>query len=503
MQLFLPFIAFFLLSIYSHAQTERTVYFDENWKVVNSNDGYTYYRKVNVDDQGNPVGKVRTYYLSTGALQWIGEFKSKDIECTNCEECKCEGLCSWFSDKGQKTSEAHYENGRVIGEQKYWDERGNPIDISDQINSAIASAEVLKQLLEHNIKTGDYDPLQGIWNVTTDLQFFLDGRLLSNKITYSKKGILKARGEYEAFAVNEGKSGLKFIETAQLGKYRVSLNDGKYTHAGTGILTEDLKLKVVIEVNKNLIRNALNTYDVTGIDAFYEMTFTKMYPLKDQVDEIVRRAIEEAPRTATGFALFESGVVATNHHVVENAKSIKIRGIKGDFSVALPAKVILEDRYNDIAILKIDDAHFKGLGEIPYRVKTIGSDVGEDIFVLGYPLTATMGEEVKLTTGVVSSRTGFQGSVSQYQISAPIQPGNSGGPLFDKGGNIIGIVSSKHRETDNVGYAIKASFLLNLVDLLPDKFGNAGSVLVSNNKLSEQVKILRNYVYIIEVNKDL
>ena len=69
-------------------------------------------------------------------------------------------------------------------------------------------------------------------------------------------------------------------------------------------------------------------------------------------------------------------------------------------------------------------------------MNTTTSEVGEEVFVLGYPLTATMGDEIKLTTGVISSKSGFQGDISQYQISAPVQPGNSGGPLFDSKGNI-------------------------------------------------------------------
>lgn len=63
------------------------------------------------------------------------------------------------------------------------------------------------------------------------------------------------------------------------------------------------------------------------------------------------------------------------------------------------------------------------------------------------------GVDVKLTNGIVSARTGFHGDVSQYQISAPVQPGNSGGPLFDSKGNIIGVVSAKHAGAENAGYA--------------------------------------------------
>lgn len=134
---------------------------------------------------------------------------------------------------------------------------------------------------------------------------------------------------------------------------------------------------------------------------------------------------------------------------------------------------------------------------IPYSVKTTTSEVGEEVFVLGYPLTATMGDEIKLTTGVVSSKSGFQGDVSEYQISAPIQPGNSGGPLFDSKGNVIGIVSAKHVGAENVGYAIKTSYLRNLMES-----AITTNVLPQNNKISSlnlsgKVKAVKNYVYYI------
>ena len=88
--------------------------------------------------------------------------------------------------------------------------------------------------------------------------------------------------------------------------------------------------------------------------------------------------------------------------------------------------------------------------------------MGMGVFVLGYPLVQSMGTEIKLTTGVVSSRSGFQGDQSQYQISAPVQPGNSGGPLFNDNGELIGIVSAKHTEAENVSYGVKLSHLKTL-----------------------------------------
>lgn len=200
--------------------------------------------------------------------------------------------------------------------------------------------------------------------------------------------------------------------------------------------------------------------------------------------------------TGTGFALLD-GCIATNYHVVENAKSIRVQGIGGSFNIHYNAEVIATDKHNDIAIIKISDNRFNGFGAIPYSVKKSMSEVGEDVFVLGYPLTTTMGDEIKLTTGIISSRTGFQGDVSLYQISAPIQPGNSGGPLFDNNGNLIGIVNAKHKDAENVSYAIKVSYLNNLVESASSKLLLPSKNIVSGMTLSNKVKAIKNFVFLI------
>lgn len=223
-----------------------------------------------------------------------------------------------------------------------------------------------------------------------------------------------------------------------------------------------------------------------------ESGYLKMYPTT-QNNKISH---EHQEWSGTGFAL-NNGYVVTNFHVIDNAKTIQIQGIDGDFSVKYNASIIATDKYNDLALLRINDSRFTGFGNIPYNIKTTLSDVGEEIFVLGYPLTSTMGDEIKLTTGVISSKTGFQGDVSLYQISAPIQPGNSGGPLFDYQGNLVGIVNAKHKGAENVGYAIKTSYLKNLIEssittsILPNDNQTAGLPLTS------KVKSLKNFVYMI------
>jgi S1-C subfamily serine protease len=203
--------------------------------------------------------------------------------------------------------------------------------------------------------------------------------------------------------------------------------------------------------------------------------------------------------SGTGFALNTKGYIVTNYHVIEDAKSIFVKGVNGQFSTSYNAKVVVSDKNNDLAIIQIDDNTFTSISKIPYTIKSTPSDVGENVFVLGYPLRASMGDEIKLTNGIISSKTGFQGDITSYQISAPVQPGNSGGPLFDKFGNLIGVINAKHIGAENVSYAIKVNYLKNLIDLLPSK-----PILNSTNTLtyltlSEQVKLLNKFVYIIEV----
>lgn len=228
--------------------------------------------------------------------------------------------------------------------------------------------------------------------------------------------------------------------------------------------------------------------------------YIRIYPSETQY--FSERAKSEQPTewSGTGFALKE-GYVVTNYHVVEGAKVITIQGIKGNFNTSYKAVIAGTDKNNDLALLKISDSLFTGFGTIPYSMSSNFSEVGEEIYVLGYPLTSTMGDEIKLTTGIISSKTGFQGDVALYQISAPIQPGNSGGPLFDKKGNIVGIVSAKHAGAENVGYAIKASYLRNLIESCASPSIIPTMNNVSTLPLTGKVKSEKNFVFFIKCSK--
>lgn len=203
--------------------------------------------------------------------------------------------------------------------------------------------------------------------------------------------------------------------------------------------------------------------------------------------------------TGSGIAI-DNRLVATNYHVINNAQTLAIN-IPGDNKyVDYAVEVVAIDKTNDLAILRISDNKFKGFSAIPYGNKTQLIDVGEDIFVLGYPLVQTMGDDVKLTTGVISSKSGFQGDASTYQISAAVQPGNSGGPLFDTKGDLVGIVSAKHTGAENAGYAIKLTNLQALMTKLPSRAVLPNHNTIASKSLSEKVKAIQKYVVLIKAN---
>lgn len=232
----------------------------------------------------------------------------------------------------------------------------------------------------------------------------------------------------------------------------------------------------------------------TGTDKSQE-TYIKMFPDAQTITQ-------NSASSGTGFFLSKDGYIITNYHVVENAKSIKISGINDDYQKSFTARVEITDKQNDLAILKITDPSFKPLANVPYTFKYTTSNVGEDCFVLGYPLISTMGMDIKLTNGIISSKTGYEGNIAEYQMSAPVQPGNSGGPLFDKSGNIIGVVCAKHSGAENVGYAIKASYIKNLVELLPTNITMPQTNFLSGKTLPKQVELASKAVCVIIVNDD-
>lgn len=202
--------------------------------------------------------------------------------------------------------------------------------------------------------------------------------------------------------------------------------------------------------------------------------------------------------SGSGFFISEKGYIATNHHVVDGAKQMQVTFKQNGQTKTYKAEVVVTDPTNDLAIIKIVDNSFVELPKIPYVFTAKTEDVGTSVFALGYPKTQKLGEEIKFTDGTISAKTGAQGDIRLYQISVPITHGNSGGPLFDKQGNLIGITSSGWDNEDNINYAIKSIYLKNLIEVMPETITLPNDTSMAEKPLVDMIKILSDYVPFIE-----
>ena len=205
----------------------------------------------------------------------------------------------------------------------------------------------------------------------------------------------------------------------------------------------------------------------------------------------------------SGFFLNQEGYIATNYHVIEDATVVQANFTRNGKVESYPAKVVTADPQNDLAIIKIDDPSFKNVSQIPYGLLSRTIDTGSEVFALGYPMADVMGNELKFTDGKISSKSGIQGDARVYQISVPIQPGNSGGPLFDMRGNVVGITSSglnrDYFKSENVNYAIKASYLKTLMESCPNEIvlRENSQIGISKATLTETIKKYEDFVVLI------
>jgi len=165
--------------------------------------------------------------------------------------------------------------------------------------------------------------------------------------------------------------------------------------------------------------------------------------------------------TGTAFFVTWEGHLVTNHHVVRDSTRVQVQFANGE---VLDARVLKLDEENDLALLHVEAIRR------PLVVEQTPSIVRrQEVFTLGYPLISLQGQEQKATFGHINSTTGMQGDRRFAQIDVPIQPGNSGGPLIDGAGGVVGVVTSMlHPKVtievagvvpQNVNYAVKSDFV--------------------------------------------
>ncbi len=193
----------------------------------------------------------------------------------------------------------------------------------------------------------------------------------------------------------------------------------------------------------------------------YYSTWFKNVSIAENKNNGNSKPIVEVNQSGTGFYVTNEGHVVTNNHVIEGCKNI--------FANKEKVSIIIADPVNDLAILKSKSKnnHFLFLESNTPRK-------GEEVLVIGYPFGKDLSSESKITQGIISSLEGMGNDFSRLQIDAAIQPGNSGGPVFNKSGNVVGVaVATANIEAfietygtipQNMNFAIKSNVLRMLLE---------------------------------------
>jgi serine protease Do len=172
--------------------------------------------------------------------------------------------------------------------------------------------------------------------------------------------------------------------------------------------------------------------------------------------------------SGTGFFITDDGYLITNEHLAGNGAQVRVVVEAG----IIPARVLKVDEASDLALLKVE-GKFASLAIAFSRTARLGSTVA----TVGFPNIGLQGFAPKLAKGEIAALSGAGDDPKYFQISVPVQPGNSGGALVDERGNVVGVVAAKLSAKaalatsgalpENVNYAVKSSFLLSFLESVP------------------------------------
>ncbi len=193
----------------------------------------------------------------------------------------------------------------------------------------------------------------------------------------------------------------------------------------------------------------------------------------------------------TGFLIDGNGYLITNTHVLKGQRIIATN----DKGQQFLAKVCMKDDARDIAVLKIDDKDFKPYAQLPYSLNR-KVKLAEPVYTLGYPK-----DEIVYSEGYLSSETGYKSDTLSYQISIAADHGNSGGPVLNKNGDVIGILTSNFE--GGAVFAVKSMYIFKTVENLKKdtaysdiKLSNANSIKKLTRE--DQVQKVNSCVFLIK-----
>jgi S1-C subfamily serine protease len=199
----------------------------------------------------------------------------------------------------------------------------------------------------------------------------------------------------------------------------------------------------------------------------------------------------------TGFLLDVKGYVVTNAHVVENARHIAVQDNHGK---EFTARTVYIDPKKDIAILKITSKNFKSPGALPYAIKKSGVKLAEPIYTLGFPR-----DEVVYGQGYIAAKTGYMGDSLALQITIAANQGNSGGPVLNNDGEIVGVLTGKQKSAEGAVFALQSKYIFNALSELQKDTAYQSIKIPLNSSMkgkerTQQVEQLEDFVYMVKVD---
>jgi S1-C subfamily serine protease len=223
--------------------------------------------------------------------------------------------------------------------------------------------------------------------------------------------------------------------------------------------------------------------------------------VKKQVDESLDRPKMPAIKyeyAGTSFLIDPKGYLVTNAHVVNEAKNIAVQRPNGK---ELNAEVVFIDSQRDIAILKIKDAGYKPTGPIPYAISKSSAELAAPIFTLGYPK-----DDIVYNEGYLSSKRGFHGDSLSCQIAIEANTGNSGSPILNKNGEVIGVLNGRQSNAEGFTFAIHSKYIYSAIEELKKKDTAYSRIklpsvsAIKNAQREQQVAKIQDYIFIVKVD---
>lgn len=198
----------------------------------------------------------------------------------------------------------------------------------------------------------------------------------------------------------------------------------------------------------------------------------------------------------TGFLVDPKGYLITSAHVLKGAQQVYVQNAEG---IDMLADIVHQDPSSDIALLKINDPDFRPSKQLPYGFKKNQNDLSEPVFTLGYPKN-----EIVYNEGYLSSKTGLSGDTMSCQITISANPGNSGGPVFNHHGEIIGILNARQASANGVVFATRSKHIFRLIENLREEDSNLNIKVRNSSSIkgiqrAQQVKRVQDHVYMVKV----